>query len=105
MPSRALRLLPLKRRLVQILVRDPGPLLFHAEIVYRSGVAVGYVRAASYGHTLAARSGSRWSRRMSRSMRRGSPPGTWEVDIAGTRHPATASRRPLYDPKSERVRS
>jgi len=28
----------------------------------------------------------------------------WEVDIAGTKYPAVASLRPLYDPKSERVR-
>ena len=39
-------------RLVQVLVKDPEPLLFHAEIVYRNGQAVGYIRAASYGFTL-----------------------------------------------------
>ena len=27
-------------------------LLYHAEIVYRDGVAVGDIRAASFGHTL-----------------------------------------------------
>ena len=43
---------PLTRRLVQVLVKDPEPLLFHAEIVRRDGKPVGYVRAASYGHTL-----------------------------------------------------
>ena len=32
--------------------KDPEPLLFHAEIVRRDGKPVGYVRAASYGHTL-----------------------------------------------------
>jgi len=30
----------------------PNPLLFHAEVVYRDGVAVGDIRSASYGHTL-----------------------------------------------------
>src|SRR5690606_17044420 len=43
---------PLTRRLLQIFVTDPEPLMFHAEIVRRDGVPVGYVRAASYGHTL-----------------------------------------------------
>ena len=43
---------PLKRRLVQVLVKDPEPLMFHAEIVYRNGQPVGYIRAASYGFTL-----------------------------------------------------
>ena len=41
-----------KRRLVQVLVKDPEPLLFHAEVVHRNGKPVGYVRAGSYGHTL-----------------------------------------------------
>src|SRR5207302_851400 len=39
---------PLTRRLVQVLVKDPEPLMFHAEVVRRDGVPVGYVRAASY---------------------------------------------------------
>jgi glycine cleavage system aminomethyltransferase T len=43
---------PLKRRLVQVLVKDPEPLLFHAEVVWRDDRPVGYVRAGSYGHTL-----------------------------------------------------
>ena len=43
---------PLKRRILQVLVKDPEPMIYHAEVVRRSGRAVGYVRAASYGHTL-----------------------------------------------------
>ena len=43
---------PLRRRLLQVLLRDPEPLLFHAEPVLRDGRPVGYVRAASYGFTL-----------------------------------------------------
>ena len=30
---------------------------------------------------------------------------TWEVEIAGTSYPATASLRPLYDPAMSRVKS
>ena len=37
---------------MQVLLNDPEPLLFHAELVLRDGKPVGYVRAASYGHTL-----------------------------------------------------
>ena len=43
---------PLTRRLVQVLLTDPEPLLFHAEVVRRNGAEVGYIRAASYGWTL-----------------------------------------------------
>jgi hypothetical protein len=29
----------------------------------------------------------------------------WEVDIAGRRHPAAASLRPMYDPDNLRIKS
>jgi len=96
---------PLKRRLVQVLVKDPEPLLFHAEIVHRDGKPVGYVRAASYGHTLGGAVG------LAMVDGGGAPidtawleKGTWEVDIANKKYPAIASLKPLYDPASERVK-
>ena len=98
---------PLHRRLVQVLVKDPGPLMFHAEPVLRDGFAVGYIRAASYGHTLGGAVGLAMV-----EAGEGAPAdatwlssGTWEVDIAGTRHPAVVSLRPLYDPTMVRIKS
>jgi 4-methylaminobutanoate oxidase (formaldehyde-forming) len=96
---------PLKRRLVQVLVQDPEPMLFHAEIVRRDGRPVGYVRAASYGHTLGGAVGL--------AMVEADQPidaafleqGRWEVDIAGCRYPAIVSLRPLYDPAMARIRA
>jgi glycine cleavage system aminomethyltransferase T/glycine/D-amino acid oxidase-like deaminating enzyme len=95
----------LTKRLVQLLVKDPEPLLFHAEVVRRNGRPVGYVRAASYGHTLGGAVGlvmvdggseavdAEWLAR-----------AAWEVDIAGRSYPAVASLRPLYDPSNARIR-
>ena len=51
---------PPARRLVQVLLHDPQPLMHHGEIVYRDGEIVGEVRSASYGHSLSARSDCRW---------------------------------------------
>lgn len=94
-----------RRRLVQLLVQDPEPMLHHGEIVCRDGVAVGDVRAGSYGHTLSGAVGL--------AMVEASEPitadvmaaSTWEVDIAGRRWPVTASLRPLYDPTNARIRA
>ena len=93
------------QRLVQIRVLDPEPLLYHAEPVYRDGEPVGYVRAASYGWTLGSAVG------LAMVSGGGSPvtpdwlaAGTWEVDVAGTRHPIEVSLRPMYDPTSARIR-
>lgn len=94
------------QRLVQIRVLDPEPLLYHAEVVHRDGVAVGYVRAASYGWTLGSAVG------LAFVSGGGSPvtadwlsSGSWEVDVAGTRYPVEVSLRPLYDPTSARIRA
>ena len=96
---------PLTRRIVQILVKDPEPMLFHAEVVKRDGKVVGYIRAASYGHTLGGAVGLMM-------VEAGEPvsaayfeSGTWEVDIAGKTYPAIASMKPLYDPASEKVKA
>jgi glycine cleavage system aminomethyltransferase T/glycine/D-amino acid oxidase-like deaminating enzyme len=96
---------PPTRRLAQVLLLDPEPLMFHAEVVRRNGTPVGYVRAASYGHTLGGAVGLVM-------VEAGEPVtpgyldgGTWEVEVAGTRYPAIASLRPLYDPDMKRVKS
>ena len=96
---------PLTRKLLQILVKDPQPLLFHAEIVHRNGKAVGYVRAASYGHTLGGAVGLAMIEAGEPLDAKWIAAGTWEVDIAGTRYPAIASLKPLYDPDSARVKA
>jgi 4-methylaminobutanoate oxidase (formaldehyde-forming) len=98
---------PLAKRLVQIIVTDPQPLLFHAEVVRRDGEPVGYVRAASYGHTLGGAVGLAMIERGT-----GGKPidlaflttGSWDVEIAGQRYACRASFKPLYDPDNARVK-
>ena len=95
----------LSKRLVQILLADPDPLMYHGEVVYRDGEIVGDVRSASYGHTLGGAVG------LSMVEDPGGAPvtpawvreGKWEVDVAGVRYPATASLRPLFDPKNAKI--
>jgi 4-methylaminobutanoate oxidase (formaldehyde-forming) len=78
--------------------------LFHAEIVLRDGKPVGYVRAASYGHTLGGSVGLAFLEPKQAVDEAYLTSGKWEVDIAGTRYPAAVSSRPLYDPKAERTK-
>ncbi|MEZ5091812.1 FAD-dependent oxidoreductase [Nocardioides sp.] len=96
----------MSQRLVQLRLTDPGPLLFHAEVVYRSGVPVGYVRAASYGWTVGAAVAlafvSAGDGLVSADWLAA---GEWAVDVAGVRHAAEVSLRPFYDPSSARVRA
>jgi 4-methylaminobutanoate oxidase (formaldehyde-forming) len=96
---------PLTRRLLQILVKDPLPMMFHAEIIRRNNIAVGYVRAASYGHTLGGAVGLAMIDAKEPLDQTYIDNGTWEVDIAGTRYPAAASLKPLYDPDMARIKA
>ena len=96
---------PLARRLVQVLVTDPEPLMFHAEVVHRDGEPVGYVRAASYGHTLGGAVGLAMIEARQPVTQAYLDEGVWEVDIAGRRYPAVTSIKPLYDPEMKRVRA
>jgi 4-methylaminobutanoate oxidase (formaldehyde-forming) len=94
---------PLTRRLVQVLVKDPEPLMFHAEVVRRDGVPVGYVRAASYGHTLGGAVGLVMIEPKVPVDEAFLNSGKWQVDIAGKLFPAMVSAKPLYDPESKRI--
>ena len=91
-------------RLLQVLIKDPEPLMFHGEVVYRDGVALGDVRAASYGHTLGGAVGLAMVKNETPFKKAWIDEGRWEVDVAGTRYPAVCSLRPMYDPKNERVK-
>ena len=95
---------PPTRRLVQLLVLDPEPLLYHAEVVHRDGRPVGYVRSASYGFTVGGAVGLVMVDAGEPVTRAWLDAGSWEVDIAGTRYPARLSLRPLYDAANERIR-
>jgi len=93
------------RRLAQVLVKDPQPLLFHAEVVHRNGKPVGYVRAGSYGHTLGGAVGLAMIEAAEPVTAAYLKDGRWEIDVAGTLYPCEVSLRPLYDPEMKKIRA
>ena len=91
-------------RMVQFLLEDSEPLLYHNEPLIRDGEIVGYLSSGGYGHTLGASVG------LGYVPSKGEKPAdvlasTYEIDIKGTRVKAKASLRPMYDPRSERVKA
>jgi len=92
------------RRLAQVLVNDPSPLLFHAEVVSRNGTPVGYVRSGSYGYTLGGAVGLFMIEADQPVDRAYVESGKWEIDIAGSIYPTVVSLSPLYDPKMEKIK-
>jgi 4-methylaminobutanoate oxidase (formaldehyde-forming) len=96
---------PPRRRLVQVLVSDPEPLMFHAELVRRNGAPVGYVRAASYGFTLGGSIGLAMVDAGQPLDQAWIDAGDWTVEIGASTYPAVVSLRPMYDPANARIRT
>ena len=90
----------LPKRLVQFKLQSPEPLLYHNEPVWRGDAIVGYIRSGMYAHTLGAAVGLGYVT----DAGQGLDPDAYQIEVAGVRHAALASLRPLYDPKQERIR-
>ena len=95
---------PLRRRLVQVLLTDPGPLMFHAEVVHRNGKPAGYIRSASYGFTLGGAVGLAMIDSDEPIDQAYLDSSEWTVQIGAAVYPAATSLRPMYDPGSKRIR-
>ena len=94
----------LKARLVQFRLTDPEPLLYHNEPVIRDGEIVGYLSSGAYGHHLGGAIGLGYVPCEGQSAAEVLA-SSFEIDVAGTRVAAEASLKPMYDPKSERVKA
>jgi 4-methylaminobutanoate oxidase (formaldehyde-forming) len=93
----------LARRLVQFRLSDPEPMLYHNEPLLRDGEMVGYLSSGAYGHHLGAAIGMGYVPCPGESAAEVLA-SVYEIDVAGARVRAEASLRPMYDPKSERMR-
>jgi 4-methylaminobutanoate oxidase (formaldehyde-forming) len=90
-------------RLLQFKLTESEPLLYHNEAILRDGEFVGYLSSGNYGHSLGAAIGLGYVPCAGEAAA-DVVASTYEIEIAGARVGAEASLRPLYDPKSERVR-
>jgi 4-methylaminobutanoate oxidase (formaldehyde-forming) len=90
-------------RLLQFRLADPAPLLFHNEPILRDGKIVGHLCSGAYGHALGTAIGLGYVPCAGQDAATvlGS---SYEIDVTGTRIPAAASHRPLYDPEGKRMR-
>jgi 4-methylaminobutanoate oxidase (formaldehyde-forming) len=93
-----------RARLVQFRLTDPEPLLFHNEALVRDGEVVGYLASGAYGHALGGAIGLGYVPSAGETAEQVLA-STYDIDIAGTRVRAEASLKPMYDPKSERVKA
>jgi glycine cleavage system T protein len=93
----------LDKRLVQFRLTKKEPLLYHNEPILRDGEVVGYLSSGNYGHALGGAIGLGYVPCKGESLDQ-ILSSSYEIDVAGDRVRADASLKPMYDPKSERVK-
>ncbi len=94
----------LQKRMLQFKLVDPQPLLFHAEPIVRDGEIAGYLTSGNYGHYLGGALGLGYVEVLEGESAADMLASKFEIEVAGTRFEAIASLKPLYDPKSEKIR-
>ncbi len=94
---------PVKKRLVQFLLRDSAPLLFGREPILVDGRYCGYIRAGGYGHTLGSAVGLGTVEQEDGVTTEFLSKGRFEVEVANERFEAMASLKPLYDATNSRI--
>ena len=92
------------RHLVQLKIKDPEPLIYHNEPIWRGEEIVGHITSAAYGHTLGGAVGLGYV-----TAEPGEPADsvlgdTHEVEVACERFSANVSLLPLYDPDNAKIR-
>jgi 4-methylaminobutanoate oxidase (formaldehyde-forming) len=94
------------RRLAVFVLDDAEPLMYHNEPILRDGELVGRITSAMFGHTVGRSIGLGYVTRGDGLATPGwLAAGTYEVEVATERIPATASFRAPYDPTNARIRA
>ena len=95
----------LSRHLVQLRLKDPEPLIYHNEPIWRDGALVGHITSGAYGHTLGGAVGLGYVSAIPGDAPEEVLEGTYEVEVACEKIAAGVSLRPLYDPENSKIRS
>ena len=95
-----------RRRLISLVLRDPGVMMWGGELILRDGVPVGQVTSAAWGETVGGAVGLGYIRDPA-----GTPvtaafarTGEYQVNVGGQLVWAAAGLRAPYDPAGHRVR-
>jgi glycine cleavage system aminomethyltransferase T/glycine/D-amino acid oxidase-like deaminating enzyme len=95
-----------RRRLVSLVLEDPGAMMWGGELVLRDGAPVGQVTSAAWGEALGAVAGLAyvWDPGGGVVTPELVRTGSYQVNVGGEVTGARVSMRPPFDPASERVR-
>ncbi len=96
---------PLGKRLMGFSVDDPSVTLIGRETIYRDGERVGWLSSGGYGHTVGSSIGLGYVRNAEGVTNDWLDAGSYELEVATRRVPATLQRRAMYDPEMARIKA
>lgn len=96
--------LPRTRRLIQFRLEDPDRLLYHDEPIYRDGDLVGQTTSGMWSYVEGRCLAMGYLSHSEGVTSDWLDAGSFEIEVATERIPATTSIRSFYDPRSQRVR-
>ncbi|MEQ1612428.1 MAG: glycine cleavage T C-terminal barrel domain-containing protein, partial [Hyphomicrobiaceae bacterium] len=95
---------PLTKRLLQFVLQNSEPLLYHNEPVWVDDKIVGRTTSGAFGHHVGAAIALGYVQKAAGIDEAYVANSKFEIEVAGTRFAASANLMPVYDPKSLRVR-
>jgi 4-methylaminobutanoate oxidase (formaldehyde-forming) len=98
------RELPRTKRLIQFRLEDEDRLLYHDEPIYRDGILVGRTSSGMWSYVEDRCLAMGYINNADGVTKEWIDTGTFEIEVATERIPATASIRSFYDPRNQRVR-
>ncbi|MDH3425894.1 MAG: FAD-dependent oxidoreductase [Acidimicrobiia bacterium] len=99
----AQREVPRTKRLIQFRLEDPDRLLYHDEPIYRDGELVGRTSSGMWSYVENRCLAMGYLNNPDGVTKDWLDSGSFEIEVATERIPATASVRSFYDPDSERI--
>jgi 4-methylaminobutanoate oxidase (formaldehyde-forming) len=92
------------KKILATFTADGNTILSGRETIYRNGVRCGWLSSGGFGHTLGCSIGLGYVRSDQPIDRDYVLEGTYELEVATERVPATVTLAPLYDPKMARIK-
>lgn len=92
------------KRLIQFRLEDPDRLLYHDEPIYRDGIIVGRTSSGMWSYVEGRSLAMGYLHNSDGVGKEWLDAGTFEIEVATQRIPATPSIRSFYDPTNQRVR-
>ncbi|MFK7731844.1 MAG: FAD-dependent oxidoreductase [Pseudomonadales bacterium] len=92
------------RRMIQFMLNDPDPLLYHNEPIVMNGQIAGFISSAMYGHGVGSAVGMGYVNGSGLNAEKiGS--ADFEIEVGDRRYSAQASLKGFYDPAGTRMKA